>query len=315
MLAGLFVSSSIPTAYADRGFAFAAAYVFMQVSRSLFVLWAFREQPVVFRTFLRILVWIVLASSFWLAGGMAQGSTRLALWLLAIFFEFVSPAIRFWTPFLGHSAVSDWNVDGEHMAERCGLFIIIALGESILVTGSIFSGLVWNAANIAAFISSFVGSLLLWWLYFDGSAEAASRTIAEASDPGRLARSAYTYSHLLIVLGIILLAVADEFILEDPTGRTTIATAIALLGGTALYLLGNLFFMWTIWGRLRFSHLIGLVALVLLALAATVIPPVMLTMATTLVLVAIAVGEAYYYRHVPQFQPVPAAVHPESSGG
>lgn len=311
MLAGLLMSSSIPKAFGERGLAFAGAYVFVQVSRALFVFWAFRAHPAQHRNFQRIFVWTLIAAIFWLVGGFVHGGARVLLWVVAISLGFMGPVVRFWTPFLGKSAISDWNVEGGHMAERCGLFIIIALGESILVTGSIFSGLEWTATNVAAFIASFVGSLLMWWLYFDRSAEAASQIISDAHDPGRLARSAYTYGHLIIVGGIILLAVADEFILAHPTGYTDMRTMIALLGGTALYLVGNLFFKWTVWRRVRYSHLFGLVALVLLIPAANLLSPLTLIIATTLLLVAIAAWEAYYYGRNPVHQTMPAVAPSE----
>lgn len=311
MLAGLVLSSSIPKAFGERGLAFAGAYVFMQVGRTLFVVWAFRNHPTSSRSFQRILAWILLAGVFWLAGGLAEGSTRLLLWIVAIALEFLSPTIRYWTPFLGSSALSDWDIEGGHMAERCGLFIIIALGESILVMGAIFSGLEWTAANVTAFATSFVGSLLMWWLYFDSSAEAASRTISEARDPGRLGRNAYTYCHLALVAGIILSAVADEFILAHPEGHTSTETMIAVLGGTALYLVGNLLIKWTVWHTMHISHLVGLGALALLIPAASVLSPVQLIMASTAVLLAIALWEGYYYRRYPQPHPIAATAPTE----
>jgi len=77
-----------------------------------------------------------VAGVFWIVGGFAQPSERLAWWAAALAIEFVSPAVYFWVPGLGRSRVTDWNVDGRHMAERCGLFVIIALGESLLVSGA-----------------------------------------------------------------------------------------------------------------------------------------------------------------------------------
>jgi low temperature requirement protein LtrA len=311
MLAGLFMSSSIPKAFGERGLAFAGAYVFMQVVRTAFVMWAFRDQAIRQKNFRRILVWHAIAALMWLAGGVAEGSQRLLLWSIAVALEFLAPIVRFWLPVWGASSTRDWEVEGAHMAERCGLFIILALGESLLITGGIFSDMTWTSVNVTPFVASFAGTLLLWWLYFDRSAEAASQVIAEAEDPGRLARSAYTYSHIFIVAGIILLAVADEFILAHPIGHTEITTTIALLGGTALYLIGNLLFKWTIFGRIRYSHLLGLVALALLVPAANVLEPVYLIIATNLVLLAIALYESYAYRRLPQSQHRPATVHPD----
>ena len=89
--------------------------------------------------------------------------------------EYVSPAVRFWIPKYGASSVADWVVEGGHMAERCAGFIIIALGESIVVTGATFADLPWTAATVTAFLSAFVGALAMWWIYFHKGAEAGIR--------------------------------------------------------------------------------------------------------------------------------------------
>ena len=102
------------------------------------------------------------------------------------------------------------------MAERCGLFVIIALGESVLVTGATFAGLSWTAEHIGAFLVAFAGSVAMWVIYFNIGAERSSRLIASSNDPGRLARNGYTYLHILIVAGIIVAAVGDELALHHP---------------------------------------------------------------------------------------------------
>jgi low temperature requirement protein LtrA len=189
MLAGLVLSTSLPDAFEARGLAFAAAYVFMQVGRSLFMLWALGgHRPRNRRNFQRITAWLALASVLWLAGGLADHNTRLSLWALALFIEYLSPSVGFWTPRLGRSTSADWDIESGHIAERCGLFIIIALGESILVTGATFSSLAWTPL---ASLAAFVGSIAMWWIYFNIGAERGSRLIAATADPGRFARLAY----------------------------------------------------------------------------------------------------------------------------
>jgi low temperature requirement protein LtrA len=113
-----------------------------------------------------------------------------------------------------------------HLAERCGLFIIIALGESVLVTGATFACLDWAPVSAAAFVVAFIGSIAMWWIYFNIGAERGSRHIAQSKDPGRAARVAYTYLHLLFVGGIILAAVGDELMLAHPLGPVEMNTAI-----------------------------------------------------------------------------------------
>ena len=84
-----------------------------------------------------------VAAVFWIAGAFVEAEARLGLWSVALLIEYVSPSVGFWTPGLGRSTTVDWDIEGSHMAERCGLFIIIALGESILVTGAKFGNLPW----------------------------------------------------------------------------------------------------------------------------------------------------------------------------
>ncbi len=184
---------------------------------------------------------------------------RFGRWRLAI--EYISPAVRFWIPKYGASSMADWYVEGGHMAERCAGFIIIALGESIVVTGATFADLTWTTEVVAAFLSAFVGALAMWWIYFHKGAEAGSELISNSSEPGRLARLAYTYLHLPIVAGIILSAVADELVLQHPGGHSDSRTVLSAIGGPLLFLIGTILFKHTIRGWLQLSHGVGIIAL------------------------------------------------------
>ncbi len=304
MLAGLVLSMSIPQAFGARALAFAGAYALMQIGRCLFMLWALRgHSPGNFRNFQRILVWNVGASALWLAGALAEGEARILLWIAALLVDCIAPAAGYWTPVLGRSTTTDWDISGGHMAERCGLFIIIALGESILVTGATFGDMPWAAATAAAFVAAFIGTVAMWWIYYNVGAERGSEAISRAQDPGRLGRLSYTYIHLLLVAGIIVAAVADELVLAHPLGHAERTTAVAVLGGPALFLVGNILFKRTLIGSRALSHCVGLGALALLALAATVVPPLALAAAATLALVIVAVWETRSF----QMPRVPAA--------
>lgn len=292
MLAGIVLSTSIPKAFESKALAFAGAYVFMQVGRSLFMVAALRgHSPVNYRNFQRIVIWLLASAVFWIAGAFAEGGTRLALWVIALFIEYISPMVGFRVPGLGRSNTTDWDVEGEHMAERCGLFIIIALGESILVTGTKFANLPWSATTIAAFIVAFLGSVAMWWIYFNIGAERARHQIAGARDPGRIARLAYTYMHLPLVAGIIVAAVGDEMVLAHPDGHTDYKTAGVLLAGPALYLFGNLSFKRATGSSRGLSHMVGLALLAALVPVSTAASPLAFGAATTAVLVLVAVWE------------------------
>ncbi|WP_046868579.1 low temperature requirement protein A [Microvirga massiliensis] len=299
MLAGLLLSTSIPRAFEERGLLFACAYTFMQVGRSLFMVGAlWRHSPANFRNFQRIASWLALSGVLWIAGGLAHGEARFAFWIIALAIEYMAPWLGFWTPGLGRSATVDWDVEGGHMAERCGLFIIIALGESILVTGATFAELAQTPVTVTAFIVAFVGSVAMWWLYFDTAAERGSEQISHSADPGRVARLAYTYVHLLIVAGIIVAAVSDELILAHPTDPAEPPAIVAILGGPALYLLGNMLFKRAIAARLPVSHLFGLIVLGLLALASLFMSRLALAAAAAAVLVGVAAWERISFRPI-----------------
>jgi low temperature requirement protein LtrA len=286
---------------------FAGAYVTMQVGRSLFMLWALRRHHAGnLRNFQRITAWLVVSGVFWLAGAFVPGEeARMALWAVALLIEYLGPSTGFATPGLGRSATTDWDVEGGHMAERCGLFVIIALGESILVTGATFADLQLTPANVAAFVVAFIGSVAMWWIYFNIGAERGTHHIAHAADPGRLARIAYTYLHLFPVAGIILGAVGDEMVLAHPVGHAEPAVTVAVLGGPALYLLGLLLFKRVIFGRLPLSHLIGLALLAAGVPLSPHLAPLALALFAAVTLVIVAAWENWSLN--PRRSPSPLA--------
>ncbi len=293
MLGGLILSTSIPKAFESRGLWFALAYSVMQVGRTAFLLiCAMRDQPNARMNAVRILVWLSISGMLWIAGGLAEGQTRLELWAVALGIEYLSPAARFWIPKYGASSVSDWVVEGGHMAERCAGFIIIALGESIVVTGATFADLTWTAETVIAFLASLLGSIAMWWIYFHKGAEAGSEQISNSSEPGRLARLAYTYLHMPIVAGIIVAAVADDLVLAHPGGHSDYKTVLSAVGGPLLFLIGTILFKHTFRGFLQLSHIAGIIALGVLAWFAGELSPVVLSSLGTAILLIVAVWES-----------------------
>src|SRR5918992_4876774 len=269
MLASLLMSVAIPDAFGERGLMFALAYVAIQVGRTAFVVIALnkslgRSDPLS-RNFQRIFFWLLASGVLWIVGGLLEGEARYVLWGIALAVEYAGPVFGFYTPGLGRSTTEVWTVEGGHIAERCQLFVIIALGESILVTGTTFADLEVSPATLAAFVVAFVGSAAFWWLYFSRHAEAARETISSSEDPGRLARSAYTYFHLPIIAGIIVVAASDELTVAHPGEHGTLASVSLILGGTGLFLAGQAFFKWAISGLLPWSPWSRVVAIAALA--------------------------------------------------
>lgn len=288
---GLVLSAALPHAFEETGLWFAAAYVAIQVGRTLFMLWAVRSDAMLRQNFQRIAVWLMLSAVFWIWGGLASPEQRPLIWLAALAIEYVSPALYFWVPGLGRAHTEDWTVEGGHMAERVGLFIIICLGETLLISGATFAGLEWTTEVWIAFGSAVLSTVGMWWLYFSQAHEAASEVIASSSDPGRLARKAYTYSPILVIAGIVVVAVSDELVLAHPGGHVSPAAALSLLGGPALFLLGTAVATWAIWQKVAWARLAGVAVLAAGWFMVPMATPLWLSVGSTAVLLAVGAWE------------------------
>ena len=238
MLVSLAMSVSLPRAFEDLGLWVGGAYAVQQVGRTVFIVIALRGHPLEVN-FQRILAWCVVSSAFAIAGGLTHGNARALLWLAAVGVDLLGAWVGFYTPGLGRSRTSDWTIEGGHFAERCQAFILIALGESIVIIGATLSDIKHiTATTVAAFVVAFAGSVALWWLYFDRSAGASAEVIAASDDPGRIARAAYHLIHPVMVAGIIVAAAADDKILTSPS-VASVSSAWMILGGPVLFLAGH----------------------------------------------------------------------------
>lgn len=292
MFAGLILSAAIPDAFGEKAIFFAGAYVFMQVGRSLFTVYALRDvSPANHRNFLRITTWLVFSGILWIAGALLEGEMRIVLWLAALVIEYAAPALGFRVPGLGKSTTADWDVSGAHLAERCALFIIICLGEAVLQAGKTFAEQPVTPLIIAVFITAFVGTVALWWIYFQFGHERAAHRIEHDDTPGSLARQAFTYAHIPILAGIILSVVGDEFLFAHPHEQADMHAAAAILGGPAVFLIGNLWFKAATTGRPPLSHAVGLVGLALLLLTLPMVVVYQLGILAAAVLVVVAIWE------------------------
>ena len=291
MVASLLMSSSIPEAFGDRGLLFAVAYVVLQVGRSLFIIWAARDNEMLRTNFVRLVTWSIAAGVLWIAGALASGTSREILWIAAVLVDYAAPLFFYYVPGLGRSHTSDWNISGEHMAERVQLFVIIALGESILVTGATFSDLAPSPEVITAFVVAFLGSVALWWIYFDRAAGDAAEAIARSSDPGALARSAYTFIHVPIIAGIVVTAVGDELQIAHPLGHASPETLLALLAGPALFLAGHALFKYFVFNVVSWPRLVAILLLFGIGFIGQEWSPLAIAFAALLVLVGVSVAD------------------------
>ncbi len=241
MLAAFGMALAIPDAFGDRALLFAGSYVALQTGRNAFTVYATRNEDTRLN-FLRPFVFNALVGVLWIAGAFLSGDGRIAVWLAALALDYAGPFVMYWTPGLGRGATTDWSLNQEHFIERFQLFIIIVLGESIVVTGAATSGLELNTERVLAAMVAFGSTVALWWLYFDHVSEHAKEDFTESTDPVAIGRDAYTFLHIPIVAGIVVMAVANEFLISHPGATPTTAQLIALAGGPSLYLLGHVAF-------------------------------------------------------------------------
>src|SRR5215211_6094798 len=252
MLASLLMAIAIPEAFGEKALLFAASYVAIQVGRHSFLTFAAADHDTIERQRAgRILTWFVATGGLWLAGALADGSTRTLLWLAALALDYGAPLVTFWLPGRPRLSPEAWEVGTEHFAERFQLFVIIALGESIVITGATTAELELTTATVAALGLAFLATAALWWLYFNLVATIAQRRLAQAENRTLLARDVYTYLHVVIVAGIILTAVGDELVIAHPTDELADAELAAVVCGPALYLLAHVAL------RLRMTGTIG----------------------------------------------------------
>lgn len=292
MAAGLFLSMAIPQAFGARGLVFAVAYSAMQIGRSLFVWVSASGDAPLRRTYMRILLWFLASALFWIGGGLAHHETRLVLWGIALALDYLGPMAGFFVPGMGRDVSTNWAVRGGHMAERYGLFVIICLGETLLVSGATFAEVEWSAAPTLAFLGAVAGTIGMWWVYFHIGHRRGTHQIEHSADPGRLARLAFTYLHFPIVAGVVLSAVGSELAIAHPDGHAHWPEVAALVGGVALFLGGNGLFKWVSAPNFPLSHMVGLG---LCALLAAVSPWLLLWQVNALaaaVLAVVAVWES-----------------------
>jgi low temperature requirement protein LtrA len=296
MLASLLMAIALPRAFGDGALLFACSYAALQVVRNAFVVSATRPGTGLHGAFARILVWSVAVGGLWIAGALASGAARIALWVAAVAIDYAGPAAGYWLPRWGRSAARDWQIESGHFAERFQLFILIALGESIVVTGATASGQTLTAGRLAAIAVAFLGTAALWWLYFDSVAERAQRRLDRSENPGRIGRDAYTYLHLPLVAGIIAAAVGNEIVIAHPGETLGGAKLLALAGGPVLYLLGHVAFRLRIGGSVSRKRLGAAAAIAAIGALGAMIPALAAATLMTGALVALIVVEMVAWR-------------------
>ncbi|HEY4094391.1 MAG TPA: low temperature requirement protein A, partial [Baekduia sp.] len=291
MLASLLMAAALPEALGEHGGLFAGCYVALQVGRNAAGALLLRRRHPLSAVFEALVVWSVASGVLWIAGAMLDGDQRLLLWGPALIVDLAGPLSGYWVPGRGRVTTAAYAVEGGHFAERCQGFIIIALGESVVVTGATAADRGLTTPVVFALVVAFLETAALWWLYFGAAAEHSRRVMREAEESGRLARDAYTYLHLPIVAGVIGAAVADDLLLGGPHASLSTIGVAMLVGGPALYLLGESLFRLRMVGTVGWRRIVTIVVLIALAPLGPHVSALALATITMAVLMLLALWE------------------------
>jgi low temperature requirement protein LtrA len=288
MLVSLLMAVAIPQAFEAHALLFAGSYVAIQIGRHAFLTFAAADSGTVERERAgSILVWFVVVGVLWVAGALFDGPERIMLWLAALALDYCAPLVTYWIPGRRRLPSATWNVGTEHFAERFGLFIILALGESIVITGATTSDLDLDAARIIAFVMAFLASAAIWWLYFSSVSTIGEHYLEVSENRTILARDAYTYLHVVFVAGIILSAVGDELVIAHPTEILPPYEVATVTAGPAVYLFAHTLFGYRLTGVVYKTKVFGTLACVTVGFVGLLVPALVLAGLLIVVLVAV----------------------------
>lgn len=294
MFWALVIAAAVPDAFEDHGTVFAIGYVTVQLVRGLFMLVALRGHPL-YRATLHSLAWAAASGVLWLLGGPVDRHIQEPLWTAAIIVDYAAASLGWPLPGKGKATDLNLPVGSEHLAERYRQFLIIALGDMILVTASTFSVGGLTANRWAAFISAFVTTVLFWRIYIYRAGELLGHAIAAAEQPSRSSQ-ATSYAHLVMVTGIVLTTVANELTIDHPFGDPHVAWTVVVVVGPAVFLLGRALFELTVFGRMSRARLTGIALILALFPLAQLVPLAATTTLVDAVLLAVAVTNAMTWR-------------------
>lgn len=269
MLVGLFMNAAIDDAFDAGGAAFVVPLLVIQVGRSL---WTMGTAPTrMLREHYAIMLgWIVASAPLWLAGALVEPEPRLLWWGLAAAIDLIGTLLAHPVP--GRVLQSE-NVafDAEHMLERCRLFLIIALGETVLTTGTAITAVPRTPMTYVTGTVALVGTVALWALTVGRPRRLTQQHLEETRNPIRASR--YAVNGLVgMVAGLIAVAVANELVIAHPREHTSVALSLLLYGGPILYLVAQGWYLWAVPQVSPHLRLIGGAGLALVGVVALAVP-------------------------------------------
>jgi low temperature requirement protein LtrA len=294
---GLFFNAGITTAFEDQPWLFIVPFLACSIGVVFFYTFAV-SSPRMREHGQSMLLWAIPSTALWIVGAFAEPDARLWWWLVAAVIDLTGAWAAHPVPGRKFRTV-EVPFAPAHMIERSRLFLLIALGETILTTGTALSTAHIDAATVLAGILAVLGTIALWGLYFTGSDRLVGEHATTTGDPLRAARLAVN-GQVVTAAGLIVVAVGYETAIHEPLAPAGLTLSLLVFGGPLLYLGLQTWYLRALTGRLSPTRLLGMGALVLAATITWPLPSV-LTLATSSVLLGgLAVRAAAVARRAPR---------------
>jgi low temperature requirement protein LtrA len=270
MLVGLFMNASVTRAFTPSGWAFVTPLLLIQLGRAVWTL--VNSTDAVFRDhYFRVLLWLIATTPLWIAGAAVSPDARVLWWALATGIDQIGRWLAH--PIPGRRLRSEHVAfDADHMLERCRMFLLIALGETVVTTGDAIAEASMTRLTLATGSFALAGTVALWALSFGRSHRLILRHLEKTTDPVRASRHAVN-ALMVMVAGLVAVAVANEEVIARPHGHTSYALSLLLCGGPILFLAAQGWYLWAVPKVRPQLHLIGGGALLLVGLATLAVPP------------------------------------------
>jgi low temperature requirement protein LtrA len=287
MLGSILMAASLPTAFGKHGIVFAGAYVAIHLGRGLMLVTVLRGHLAQVRA-ARFMFWFGVSGVMWLIGALEASTTRAILWALALAVDLVAAGFRYPTPLVGRVPLDQYSKTGEHIGERYQQFMILALGDLILVATLGYSRTDLTMAATCAVLVTFATTVLLWQIYVERAGTLLLTFVTRK--PGRILRWA-PYTHMIMIIGTVFTAAGFDLVIARPRGHTPAAWLAFILGGPILFLIGRTTFEYEVFGRVSGARLASPVLLGALTPAMMLVPPLAVATVVAFVLLGLAITE------------------------
>lgn len=288
MLLSLFMNASVTIAFTTSGWAFIIPYLVIELVRSIWAWTIVNSADAVFRThYFQVLLWGIVTTPLWVAGAVVNSEARLLWWSLAAGIDLIGTWLAH--PIPGQPLqFENVGFDANHMLERCRLFLIIVLGETVLRIGTAIAAAPLALMTLLTGTVALAGTIALWALNFGHSRRLTEQYREETRNPIRIAR--YGIDALIVLFaGLIAVAVGNEMVIAHPNGEPSPTLSLLLIGGPILYLLGQSWYLRAVTGESPRVRLIGSAALVLTGVVALSVPPYIALIMVGAILVTLAI--------------------------